>query len=229
MLSSGLEKLIILFFIAFIPTIISVILYLSPKKASRLSSEKYRSKILSALFNSSLVLTVGGWLSFVLQNYIYFVIALLIGGFSFLGDLWSYFFKIKPIIDKNAKVEEFILDHYDYIIEIYKSTKSFDEFSEIIKKSLHIPNEVIFNIYKNFKDFSKEEGESQKSSKEYESDVDRAYKLLGIKRNSTSIEIRKAFREKARSLHPDFTQSNDDSGFKELNNAYQLLMKISSD
>ena len=142
--------------------------------------------------------------------------------------MWVYFIKVKPIIDKNARIEEFILDHYDYIIEIYKSTNSFDEFSKIIKRNLNIPNEVIFNIYQNFKDYSNKEGQSQKSSKEVESDVDKAYKLLGIKRNSTSTEIRKAFREKARSLHPDFTQSNDDSGFKELNNAYQLLMKISS-
>ena len=228
MLSSGLEKLIILFLIAFIPTVISIVLYLSPKKESRLSAEKYRNKILSGLFNSSLILTIGGWLSFLSQNYIYFVIALLIGGFSFLGDLWVYFIKVKPIIDKNARIEEFILDHYDYIIEIYKSTNSFDEFSKIIKRNLNIPNEIIFNIYQNFKDYSNKEGQSQKSSKEVESDVDKAYKLLGIKRNSTSTEIRKAFREKARSLHPDFTQSNDDSGFKESNNAYQLLMKISS-
>ena len=228
MLSSGLEKLIILFLIAFIPTVISIVLYLSPKKESRLSAEKYRNKILSGLFNSSLILTIGGWLSFLSQNYIYFVIALLIGGFSFLGDLWVYFIKVKPIIDKNARIEEFILDHYDYIIEIYKSTNSFNEFSKIIKRNLNIPNEIIFNIYQNFKDYSNREGQSQKSSKEVESDVDKAYKLLGIKRNSTSTEIRKAFREKARSLHPDFTQSNDDSGFKELNNAYQLLMKISS-
>ena len=228
MISSGFNKLIFLFFIAFIPTVISLVLYLMPKKESKLSAEKYRNKILSSLFNSSLILTSGGWLSFAFQNYIYFVIALLIGGFGFLGNLWTYFFKIKPIIDKNARIEEFILDHYDYIIEIYKSTKSFDEFSRIIKKSLNIPNEIIFNIYSNFKNYSKEEEEQGKTHKEYESDVDKAYKLLGVGKNAQEGEIRKAFREKARLLHPDFTQSNDDSGFKALNSAYQLLMKISS-
>ena len=50
------------------------------------------------------------------------------------------------------------------------------------------------------------------------------YEVLGISRNNTEEEIRKAFRKKALEYHPDRNKSPDaESKFKEINEAYQVL------
>ena len=78
------------FCLALIPTILSLVLYLAPKKGSKLESEKYRNFVLQKLFNNSLFLTVGGWATFLSDNYIWIIIALSIGGLSFIRDLNVY-------------------------------------------------------------------------------------------------------------------------------------------
>ena len=50
------------------------------------------------------------------------------------------------------------------------------------------------------------------------------YEVLGISRNNTEEEIRKAFRKKALEYHPDRNKSPDaETKFKEINEAYQVL------
>jgi molecular chaperone DnaJ len=50
------------------------------------------------------------------------------------------------------------------------------------------------------------------------------YEVLGIARNNTEEEIRKAFRKKALEYHPDRNKSPDaEAQFKEINQAYQVL------
>lgn len=50
------------------------------------------------------------------------------------------------------------------------------------------------------------------------------YEILGVDRNATESEIKKAFRHKARELHPDVNKSaNAEEEFKELNEAYDVL------
>ncbi|MFN7953008.1 MAG: DnaJ C-terminal domain-containing protein [bacterium] len=53
------------------------------------------------------------------------------------------------------------------------------------------------------------------------------YKLLGVKREATQEEIKKAYRRQARKHHPDLHASKDRSAaenkFKEINEAYQVL------
>lgn len=50
------------------------------------------------------------------------------------------------------------------------------------------------------------------------------YEVLGVSRNATDDEIKKAFRRKARELHPDVNKSSDaEDQFKELNEAYDVL------
>lgn len=50
------------------------------------------------------------------------------------------------------------------------------------------------------------------------------YEVLGVARNATDEEIKKAFRHKARELHPDVNKSPQaEEQFKELNEAYDVL------
>ncbi len=48
------------------------------------------------------------------------------------------------------------------------------------------------------------------------------YNILGVDKNASADEIKKAFREKAHKFHPD-KQGGDEAKFKELNEAYQVL------
>ncbi len=48
------------------------------------------------------------------------------------------------------------------------------------------------------------------------------YKILGVEKNASTEEVKKAFRKLAHQYHPDKT-GGDDAKFKELNEAYQVL------
>ncbi len=51
------------------------------------------------------------------------------------------------------------------------------------------------------------------------------YEILGVDRNASADEIKKAFRQKARELHPDVNKAPDaEENFKELGQAYEVLM-----
>ena len=50
------------------------------------------------------------------------------------------------------------------------------------------------------------------------------YEVLGVSRDATEDEIKKAFRRQARKLHPDVNKAEDaEDQFKELNEAYDVL------
>ena len=49
------------------------------------------------------------------------------------------------------------------------------------------------------------------------------YEVLGVDRNATAEQIKRAFRNKARHLHPDNKESGDEAAFKELAAAYEVL------
>lgn len=53
------------------------------------------------------------------------------------------------------------------------------------------------------------------------------YKILGVPHNASAAEIRRAYRKKAKLLHPDITGS-DSEAFKELVKAYEILSDIKS-
>ena len=47
------------------------------------------------------------------------------------------------------------------------------------------------------------------------------YDILGVKKDASADEIKKAFRKKAVELHPD--KGGDEKAFKEVNEAYEVL------
>ena len=52
------------------------------------------------------------------------------------------------------------------------------------------------------------------------------YDILGVSKNATQDEIKKAFRKKARQYHPDVNKDNPkeaEAKFKEANEAYEVL------
>ncbi len=53
------------------------------------------------------------------------------------------------------------------------------------------------------------------------------YKILGVSHNATAAEIRRAYRKKAKLLHPDITHS-DSAAFRELTEAYETLRDMRS-
>ena len=52
--------------------------------------------------------------------------------------------------------------------------------------------------------------------------ADDYYKILGVFKNASADDIKKAFRRKAHEYHPDKGSGNADK-FKEINEAYQVL------
>src|SRR3972149_9303364 len=48
------------------------------------------------------------------------------------------------------------------------------------------------------------------------------YKILGVNKNSSEEEIKKAYRKLAHQHHPD-KKTGDEAKFKEINEAYQVL------
>ena len=49
------------------------------------------------------------------------------------------------------------------------------------------------------------------------------YEILGVSRDASEDEIKKAFRQQARQYHPDNKETGDEEKFKEINQAYEIL------
>jgi len=72
-----------------------------------------------------------------------------------------------------------------------------------------------------FGDFGNFEMGGQNKGKKKDVDTKKYYDLLGVSKNATLDEIKKAFRKKAIKEHPD--KGGDAEKFKELAVAYEVL------
>ncbi len=54
--------------------------------------------------------------------------------------------------------------------------------------------------------------------------MDDCYKIVGVERTATIAEIRRAYRRKAKELHPDTSSNKNAEAFLALSHAYQILM-----
>lgn len=61
-----------------------------------------------------------------------------------------------------------------------------------------------------------------RAQKKEKIDNDRYYELLGVKKNATENEIKKAYRKKALKEHPD--KGGDPEKFKDISKAHDTLM-----
>lgn len=55
------------------------------------------------------------------------------------------------------------------------------------------------------------------------------YKILGVKKNASIIEIKRAYHTKAKKFHPDLSRSKDSENFKLLVKAYKALTSKKTD
>ncbi len=58
--------------------------------------------------------------------------------------------------------------------------------------------------------------------------MENPYKILGVKNGSSISEIKRAYRAKAKLLHPDSGNTKDSAAFRELQAAYELLSDTKS-
>lgn len=57
--------------------------------------------------------------------------------------------------------------------------------------------------------------------------IDNYYRILGLQKNASLIDIKKAYRTKAKFLHPDKNESPDaNENFILLNEAYEFLQNL---
>lgn len=62
----------------------------------------------------------------------------------------------------------------------------------------------------------------------YESELDLAYKLLGVSKDATDDEVKRAWKEQLKKYHPDKSQADEDVRNKicvQLNESYELIKK----
>ena len=74
-------------------------------------------------------------------------------------------------------------------------------------------------MFGNF-DFNTGRGSAPRASSS-KIDNDRYYELLGVKKNATNDELKKAYRKKALKEHPD--KGGDPEKFKDISKAYETL------
>lgn len=110
-----------------------------------------------------------------------------------------------------------ILSKYTCTSDIRSTVFKFFYNMEELKKISHSIEQKI----KWHKFMEREGGSIHESS----SAKEKALQLLGLSRNASSLEVKRAFRKKAKEFHPDLNGGDFDKPMKEINWAYETLTK----
>jgi hypothetical protein len=115
-------------------------------------------------------------------------------------------------------------DDFDGLI---KCAKNFDDVITELVRSVTKHDEIKYaNTYKMFTDFMEQKAkENAEKNVDVYNSTESYYDILGVARNASKSEIKRAYRKLARKYHPDSPEnkSNGDELFKKISTAYEVL------
>lgn len=124
------------------------------------------------------------------------------------------------IMKNTAYPNKHFLPPIVYILAIaYKEQSMYRKVVEIIAKSITLSGIV----YKEL-DVSQDKKQHHEHRNAAQLPEKNPYELLELERNASGDEIKKAYRERARRVHPDKVKTLNASRFKEVHEAYELLI-----
>jgi len=125
-----------------------------------------------------------------------------------------------------------IFDRISQILRAEKNSKNYD-FADLLNRTEDDELKKIIDELNSEKHQTKQNDFNQKDTKKTISNLDEAYKVLGIDNNSTIEQIKEAYKTKMKEYHPDKVSGLGEElqnlariKTQQINEAYSLIRKI---
>jgi len=125
-----------------------------------------------------------------------------------------------------------IFDRISQILRAEKNSKNYD-FADLLNRNEDDELKKIIDELNSEKHQTKQNDFNQKDTKKPISNLDEAYKVLGIDNNSTIEQIKEAYKTKMKEYHPDKVSGLGEElqnlariKTQQINEAYSLIRKI---
>jgi DnaJ like chaperone protein len=125
-----------------------------------------------------------------------------------------------------------IFDRISQILRAEKNSKNYD-FADLLNRNEDDELKKIIDELNSEKHQTKQNDFNQKDTKKTISNLDEAYKVLGIDNNSTIEQIKEAYKTKMKEYHPDKVSGLGEElqnlariKTQQINEAYSLIRKI---